>query len=122
MIAFGRQCATSTDWGGKVPLILADAHWDYYIYLNDPEIKSNYWKLPDVWPDIKASYDRFFEINPDAIGYYHNYVWYAYHAEQWDALNELIPKLGPINYSYFGGKEEFDKMVRSAKEHGDKTR
>lgn len=117
MLAFGRECATSTNWGGAVPLILASAHWQYSAYLKDAEEKSNYWKLPDVWPDIKSSYDRFFELNPDAIGYYHNYAWYAYHAEQWDALNEIIPKLGPINYSYFGGKDEFDKMVELAKEH-----
>jgi hypothetical protein len=39
-------------------------------------------------------------------------------------LNELIPKLGPTNYTSFGGKDEFDKMIRLAKEHagGTKTR
>jgi len=56
-------------------------------------------------------------LNPDASGYYHNYAWYAYRAEQWDKLNELIPKLGEVNYSFFGGKEEYDKMVQLAKEH-----
>lgn len=122
MVAFGRECLTSTNWGGNVPLILADAHREYWLYLNDSEEKSNYWKLPDVWPEIKAAYDRFFELNPDAIGYYHNYAWYAYHAEQWDMLNELIPKLGPVNYAYFGGRDEFDKMVRLAKEHGSKSK
>jgi hypothetical protein len=85
--------------------------------LNDSEEKSNYWKLPDVWPDIEAAFERFFELNPDAIGYYHNYAWYAYRSEQWNKLNELIPKLGPVNYKYFGGEDEFNKMLRLAKEH-----
>jgi hypothetical protein len=79
--------------------------------------REDYWKRPDVWPDIQAAFDRFFELNPDATGYYHNYAWYAYHAEQWDKLNELIPKLGPVNYDYFGGKDEYDKMVELAKQH-----
>ncbi len=68
-------------------------------------------------PDIKASFERFFELNPGATGYYHNYALYAYRAEQWDKLNELLPKLEPVNYSFFGGKEEFDKMVQIAREH-----
>jgi hypothetical protein len=120
MVAFGRECVASTNWGGNVPLILSDAHREYGLYLDVNE-QATYWKRPDVWPDIKASFDRFFELNPGAIGYYHNYAWYAYHAEQWDALNEIIPKLGPINYNFFGGKDEFDKMVELAKEHAGKT-
>jgi hypothetical protein len=117
MLAFGRECVANPNWRGNVPLILVAAHVEYQRFLDDPEARSNYWTVPDVWPDIKAAYDRFFELNPDAIGYYQNYTWYAYHAEQWDALNELIPKLGPVNYDFFGGKEEFDKMVQLAREH-----
>lgn len=122
MVAFGRQCVASTNWGGNVPLILANAHREYWLYLNDSEEKTNYWKQPEVWPDLKTSFDRFFELNPDAIGYYHNYAWYAYHAEQWSELNEIIPKLGPVNYDYFGGKDEFNKMVQLAKAHGGKPK
>ena len=120
MVAFGKECAASTNWGGNVPLILSDAHREYWLYLNDADEKSNYWTQPDVWPDIKIAFDRFFELNPDAIGYYHNYAWFAYHCEQWDALNEIIPKLGLVNYSYFGGEDEFNKMVQLAKDHAAK--
>jgi len=44
----------------------------------------------------------------------------SHHAEKWDTLNEIIPKLGPINYNFFGGTNEFDKMVAAAKEHSGK--
>ena len=84
--------------------------------------QTNYWTQPQVWPDIKAAYERFFELNPDAISYYHNYASYAYKCEQWDKLNELIPKLGPVNYEFFGGKSEFEKMVRLAEKHAGKLR
>ena len=121
MIAFGRECVAATNWGGNVPLILSDAHREYQMFLEDSDAKANYWKQPDVWPDIKAAFDRFFELNPSATGYYHNYAWYAFHAEQWDKLNELLPKLGPVNYDYFGGKDEYEKIVRLAKEHAGKV-
>jgi hypothetical protein len=122
MIAFGRECVRTKEWGGSVPLTLVDAHRDIPFYYLSGSEKTNYWKQPQVWPDIKAAYDRFFELNPGAVGYYHNYAWYAYHAEQWDALSELISKLGPVNHEFFGGKDEFDKMVRLAKEHASKPK
>jgi hypothetical protein len=118
-LTFGRECLHSTNWGGRVPLALVDAH-DYINRRNEGEDKTNYWKRPEVWSDVQAAYDRFFELNPDATGWYHNYALYAYRAEQWDKLNELLPKLGPVNYSYFGGKEQFDKMAQLAREHAGK--
>ena len=122
MLDFGRECVQNTNWAGRVPLVLADAHWGFCLGYIDKSEQTNYWKQPDVWPDIKSAYDRFFELNPDATGYYHNYAWYAYKCEQWDKLNELIPKLGPVNYAYFGGEDEFNKMVQLAKEHADKPK
>jgi|SRR5208282_3678149 len=117
MLEFGRECATNQAWGGHVPLILLDVHKSIQRqYVNDSE-KNDYWKQPEVWADIKTAFDRFFELNPDAIGWYHDYAWYAYQAGQWDTLNKIIPKLGPINYNFFGGTNEFDKMVQLAKEH-----
>lgn len=115
-LAFGRECIQSAKWGGRVPLILVDAHVDINSR-NEVSARMSYWKQPGVWEDVQAAYERFFALNPNETGYYHNYAWYAYHAEQWGKLNELIPKLGPVNYDFFGGKEEFDKMVRLANEH-----
>ena len=120
MVEFGRECVANTNWGGTVPLILSDAHYEYWKFLGHTEERTNYWKQPEVWPDIKASFDRLFALNPNATSYYHNYAWYAYKCEQWDKLNELIPKLGTVNYAYFGGKDEYDKMVELAKEHAAK--
>jgi hypothetical protein len=118
MIAFGRECVASTNWGGYVPIILVDAHTDYNTFSdNSDEEKLAYWKQPEVWPDIKSAYDRFFELNPDATDIYKNYAWYAYHAEQWEAFNQLVSKVRPEDYNFFGGKDEFDKMVELAGEH-----
>jgi hypothetical protein len=115
MLTFGRECVNSTKWGGRVPLVLVDAHIGIN-FRNDSAGQAEYWKQSEVWADVESAYERVFELNPDD-NLYQNYAWYAYHAEQWDKLNELIPRLGPENYSFFGGKEEFEKMVRLAKEH-----
>ncbi len=120
MVAFGRQCLASTNWGGYVPLMLYQAHSEFWFHLQNSDYKKQYWQLPDVWPDVEASFERFFKLNPEATAYYHNYTWCAYQAEQWDKLNELIPKLGPVNYGYFGGEDEYNKMVALAKEHAKK--
>ena len=115
MLQFGHECIQNKKWGGDVPLILLDAH-NYIGWINKSD-QTNYWKQPDVWTDINAAFERFFEVNPNATGRYYQYAWYAYNFEQWTKFIELIPKLGPVNYAYYGGKDEFDKMVQLAKEN-----
>ena len=117
MLGFGRECAQNTNWGGSVPLTLVDAHYDICNQYIDQSERTNYWKQPDVWDDIKSAYEQYFQLYPNDASRIPNYAWYAYHAEDWDKLNELIPKLGPASYYAFGGKDEFDKMVQLAKEH-----
>ncbi len=117
MLKFGRECVNSAEWGGRVPMILAEAHYSLASYLPAKERKEKeYWKRPGVWKDVKASFDKFFEKYPDALGYRHNYARYAYWCEQWDDLNKQLGLMGPVNYDYFGGKMEFEKMVKLAKE------
>ena len=117
MLAFGRECVKNSDWSGEVPLILADAHWDYSRYLQAAE-RTNYWKQPDVWPDIKASYTRFFQVNTNSLPWHHNLAWYAYQCGQWDEFINQLPQMGYTNYEYFGGKDVFDSMVQTARANG----
>jgi hypothetical protein len=116
-LAFGRECAQSTKWGGHVPLILVLAH-NLINQRNEGAAQADYWKQSEVWIDMQSAYDRFFELNPEETYLYNDYALHAYEAEQWDKLNELIPKIEQVNYDRFGGKQEYDKMVRLAKEHG----
>ncbi len=119
MLEFGRECVKSKKWGGHVPLVLRDAHESLAKYLEKDE-RADYWKRPEVWKDIKAAFEKFFTLNPEENGWRHNYALYAYRAEQWDDLNRQLPLLGEINYEFFGGREQFDNMVRLAKEHAKK--
>ena len=111
---FGHECVQNTNWTGRVPLILADARSDIYWELPESE-QTNYWKRPEVWHDIKTSYDRFFEINPGNTDVYSMYAWRAYQAEQWETFLKLAPKISPGDYGDFNNKEFFDKVVKYAK-------
>ncbi len=121
MVAFGRHCAESDKWGGTVPLILSDAHEMYNRFDGPPD--GSYWKRTDVWPDIKASFEKFFELNPKAHSWRHNYARYAWWCEQWDGLKEQLDLMGEnINYEYFGGRTAFGEMVKQCQEHQTKSK
>lgn len=119
MLAFGRECVNNPKWGGTVPLILADAHYQHNRY--DGPSDASYWLEPDVWPDLKLSFETFFKANPKAISWRHNYARYALWCHQWDAFLEQLPLMGDqINYAYFGGEKEFEAMVKQAKANATK--
>lgn len=118
MLTFGRECIRNTNWSGTVPLTIVDAH----IFLGalsgkDEATRQRYWLRPEVWPDLRAAYEEFLRREPKAIGWRHNYAWYAYKCQAWDDLNSQLKLLGPVNYGYFGGQAVFDQMVAEAKEH-----
>jgi hypothetical protein len=116
MLRFGHECVDSETWIGNVPLVLRDAHESLANYV-EKDKRAAYWKQPEVWPDLKASFEKFFQLNPDATRWRHNYARYAYWCEQWDDLNEQLKLLGEINYEFFGGIDEFEKMAALAKTH-----
>ena len=116
MLEFAGECANSSKWGGHVPLILLDAH-ELISQSLGREARKDYFRRPEVWADLKQAFDKFFRLNPEETGWHHNYASYAYRAQQWLDLNRELALLGTVNYDYFGGKAEFDKIVQAAKEH-----
>ena len=118
MLAFGRACVRSTNWGGRVPLTLVNAHTNIARYLKfDPEIQSAYWKRPGVWPDLKMAYEKYAQLNPETA-WRERYIRYAYWCEQWEEMSKQLPLLRRTNYTFFGGKNEFDRMVGRANTAG----
>jgi len=111
---FCRTCVTSTEWGGEVPLVLANTHRSlatYYSLSNSPA----YWQRPRVWPDIKAAYERFFKLNPKASSWRHNYALDAYNCGQYSVfLKQTQLFSNGTNYNYFGGQAAFVAMLEKA--------
>lgn len=121
VVAFGRECLAAEAWGGRVPLILVDAH-NLVAGPADPRRPYTYWRKPGVWEDVHASFEKFFRLNPTQTGWYHNYALHAYRCGQYAKFTELLPLLGRVNYEYFGGPERFETLVRSAKEQVEKEK
>ena len=112
-LAFARSCVASKKWGGEVPLVLAQLHHSLAKYYQ--QTNSAYWQRPQVWRDVKSSYEKFFTLNPDAAGWRHNYAKDAYDCGQ-PAVFLQQTKLFAFgtNYAFFGGREKFQEMLEKA--------
>jgi hypothetical protein len=117
LLAFGRECVGNTNWGGHVPLTLVDAHSEFARTLNS-EGRAAYWALPDVWPDIKAGYERYAQVHQDDTRFRYPYAWYAFRCGQMEEFKAQVNLIrqsdGELKYSYFGGKAAFDKAMALA--------
>jgi hypothetical protein len=114
---FANECVRSPKWGGHVPLIMVDFYDDASESLRG-KARRDFFAQESVWNDIRDALDKFFAKNPYASGWHQNYFWYAWVAKQWDVAKrelDLIEK--PVNYSYFGGENAFNEMVKQVSEH-----
>jgi hypothetical protein len=115
MIAFGKECVASKKWGGEVPLTLAEAHRRCAQLLTGSDLAA-YWRVPEVWSDIQASYDKYFELHPKASSSIHYpYAWYAFRCGQMKDFTYQVQLIrdadGTVKSNYFGGDGVFNKLV-----------
>jgi hypothetical protein len=117
---FALQCVNSTNWGGNVPLIMIDFHRD--TAASYPEGRQAYFGRQDVWQEIRAAFDKFFQINPEATGWHHDYFWYAYCAKDWKVAERELDLLGDdISYHFFGGEDRFREIAREVRRQAKAT-
>lgn len=113
-LKFARSCVTSTNWGGQVPLVLVNVHHSLANYQQMSNAPA-YWQRPQVWSDVKASYEKFFALNPEATGWRHDYAKDAYDCGQPDTfLQQTKLFAGRTNYTFFGGPAKFQEMLAKA--------
>jgi hypothetical protein len=125
MLEFGRECVSS-NWNGKVPLILVDAHLVIAGKLEESN-RAAYWRQPEVWPDVQSAYERFFQVNPgnkDGTRYY--YARFAFQCGQWQEFNAQLKRIrdddGTVDANFFGGDDALGKMVEEANSGGVKIK
>ncbi len=116
MIGFGRQCVESREWKGGVPLILAGAHLELASSL-PPEQKTNYLRQAEVWADVRRSFERFFELNPNDNPRRNFYAKTAYDCGQWQVFLQQVALLERTNFLSFGGGDVFSDMLETAKKN-----
>ena len=112
-LEFSRECVRNTNWFGEVPLVLANTHGSLAAWYHLAE-SPDYWQRPQVWPDIQASYERFFQLNPYAVGYRHNYARDAYLCGHYAEFLAQVKFFNNTNFAYFGGPEKFRQMLTNA--------
>jgi hypothetical protein len=113
-LAFGRTCVASTNWGGQVPVVLANTHRSLAAYYGRAE-SPEYWQRPSVWKDVSSSYDKFFRVNPNAVGWHHNYAKDAFLCGHYDVfLGQTRMFTTGTNFAFFGGEIQFREMVAKA--------
>jgi hypothetical protein len=114
MIDFGRSCSSNTNWRGPVRLLLADAHFEASREIQNDEERANYWLQPAVWADVKTTFEQFFKLYPEEVGYRHNYARYAVWCRQMQVFAAQVKLFPSTNYAYFGGVEQFNRMTKAA--------
>lgn len=117
IIDFGRECTFNTNYAGSVRLLLADAHLEVSREIQDDQERGAYWRQKGVWPDVQATFEQFFKLYPQEVGYRHNYARYAYRCGEWKEFLKQVRLFPTTNHVYFGGKERFDDLVQHAKMH-----
>jgi hypothetical protein len=112
MLAFGQECVATENWRGGIPFILVQAHNAISRETTDEKA---YFLRPEVWSDIKRTFEGYLVNAPQDIDKRSEYARFATRAEQWDDANEQFKILkDTANYSYFGGKGTYDYLRRKA--------
>jgi hypothetical protein len=120
MIEFGRECTDNPNWTGEVRLMLAEAHDLVAKEIQDKEQRRKYYEQPEVWRDIQHTYEQFFKLYPERVGYRHNYALMAAKCCQAQVFLDQTKLFPCTNFNYFGGVEQFNATVKSAKDHLEK--
>src|SRR5262249_21744681 len=113
-LAFARTCVASTNWGGRVPLVLVQTHRslaESYDLSNSPA----YWQKPEGVADVQASYERLFELNHGEVGRRHDYAKDAYFCGLYEIfLKQVTLFTDRTNFALFGGEPKFQEMLQKA--------
>ena len=117
VIEFGQNCVTNPAFRGRIPLLNYEIHGALAeIYVgNGKGTEEDYWREPGVWPDVKATFERFFELNPENNFWRYDYAMSAHRSGAWKDFHTQVKLLKePIDYERFGGKPSFDRMLTEA--------
>jgi hypothetical protein len=91
-LAFSRECLAHPEYGSEAALTLWRAHKNNQS-IND--LSSDYFARPDVWDDIKKSFDAYFEREPDMVSMRMQYAYHAWLAHDWRTLARQLALSDP---------------------------
>jgi len=119
VVAFAREIAKSDLYYSQELLQPYFAHRDLAHFFR--KSRPGYWTEPQVWPDLEACFERFFDRSGDDQAWRHTYAWCAARCGQWKALEEQLSKITEVKYDYFGGKEAYEQLKTTAHERANRS-
>jgi hypothetical protein len=111
-LAFGRQLLAERNWRGRLPMILVSAHEAMANAAND---KTEYWRQPDVWKEIRQVYDTYLEYFPESVYDRSYYALAANRAGQWAEADQQFKILGDKpSLKVFGSMTSYNYQRKKA--------
>ncbi|WP_165068130.1 hypothetical protein [Paludisphaera rhizosphaerae] len=93
MVAFGRACAATKNWGVGLPILALDAHYRRFTRMEPGEWKT-YIRKPDVWADFSTVYPEHLKRHPDDHIVRSKYAMACFTSEHFQEAKEQFDILG----------------------------
>jgi ankyrin repeat protein len=93
LIQFGKECFATGRWDERVPFLLVDAHFKQANHLSAADQRA-YLQRADVWEDIRATYETYLSLKPDAPWDRSRFAALAVKCERWATADQLLQELG----------------------------
>ena len=121
MVAFGRECLATGNWGTGVPLLAVSAHEQLSYYPRGDRremgrtLDPAYFTQPGVWDDIRQVYEKYLTMFPTNAQYRSRYARLAAFCGRWAEAHRQFEKLGPnVVPSVFDSPDELDRLRKTA--------
>ncbi len=111
MLAFARECAATAPEGSIVAKILLDAHNEMADRSSDEKGEFwDYFKNPDVWKEVKMTFEKCLEARPNSLSYLNYYAKYAYYAGDYEEAARLFRIIGAdVDLGRWNSENDFYK-------------
>lgn len=114
-VAFARECLENGSGASRIPLLMVVAHGELGGRLEDG---GPYWRSPEVWRDVRATYEKVLAADVDRTALLNDraaYLKAAADCRQWQAFLDLSKAYGDeVNLKAFGGKDLYAYFRRKA--------
>lgn len=108
MFSFAREVSKKPPRNSKICVVLAVAHWEMYLYLDEDP---SYFRNPAVWKEVKDSYEGALKVFPQANHIRNWLIRSAYLAGDYATARREFAVLGDDWYARtWGSKKNFEEV------------
>jgi hypothetical protein len=106
ILRFGRECAAGGNHYGRIPFVLAEAHYRAADAQGDREA---YLRDPEVWNEVRDVYETHLALFPDHDYYRNAFAKWAVDCGRWAEAERIFDAIGAAaDVRVFGSRDAFD--------------